>query len=53
MVFGSQADVRKEAEDAILQTGGKRFVLGTGCVIPVITPHGNILAARRSVEVVG
>jgi uroporphyrinogen decarboxylase len=53
MVFGNQADVRKEAEDAILQTGGKRFVLGTGCVIPVITPHGNILAARRSVEVVG
>ena len=24
--------------------------LGTGCVVPVIAPHGNILAARQSVE---
>lgn len=51
MVFGSQEDVRKEVEDAVLQTGGERFILGTGCVIPVITPHGNILAARQGVEV--
>jgi uroporphyrinogen decarboxylase len=53
MVYGSSEDVRKEAEDAILQTSGKRFILGTGCVIPVITPHGNIMAARNGVEVVG
>jgi len=52
MVLGSPLDVRKEVEDAVLQTDGKRFLLGTGCVIPVITPHGNILAARQGVEVV-
>ena len=42
--------VRHEAEEAIQQTGGRRFILGTGCVVPIITPHGNIMAARKSVE---
>jgi uroporphyrinogen decarboxylase len=35
---------------AIQATGGRRFILGTGCVLPITAPHGNILAARRSVE---
>ncbi len=39
-----------QAKEAIAQTGGRRFVLGTGCVVPVIAPHGNILAVRQSVE---
>ena len=38
----------KEAADAIAQTGGRRFILGTGCVVPVIAPHGNILATRQN-----
>jgi uroporphyrinogen decarboxylase len=50
LVYGDQADVQKEAADAIQQTKGKRFVLGTGCVVPIIASHGNLLAARRSVE---
>jgi uroporphyrinogen decarboxylase len=50
MVFGDQSEVRKDAEDAILQTNGKKFILGTGCVTPIIAPHGNIMAARQSVE---
>jgi len=50
LVYESQADVQKEAADAIQQTGGKRFILGTGCVVPVIASHGNILTARKSVE---
>jgi len=53
MVFGNRSQVQNEAEDAIHQTGGRKFILGTGCVIPVITPHGNIMAARKSVEVAG
>jgi len=48
LVYENQADVQKEAADAIQQTGGKRFMLGTGCVVPVIASHGNILAARTS-----
>jgi len=50
MVFGSRSEVQAQAEEAIAQTGGRRFVLGTGCVVPVIAPHGNILAVRQSVE---
>jgi len=50
LVYENQADVQKEAADAIQQTTGKRFILGTGCVVPIIASHGNILAARKSVE---
>jgi len=50
LVYGDPAEVRKEAADAIRQTDGKGFILGTGCVVPVIASHGNILAARKSVE---
>jgi len=48
LVYRDQAQVQEEAADAIQQTGGKRFILGTGCVVPVIASHGNILTARES-----
>jgi uroporphyrinogen decarboxylase len=50
MVLGSPAQVRAEAYDALQATQAKRFILGTGCVLPITAPYGNILAARRSVE---
>jgi uroporphyrinogen decarboxylase len=50
MVLGTPQQVEEEARDAIQMTGGKRFILGTGCVLPTIAPRANILAARRSVE---
>ena len=50
LVYRDQAEVQREAADALKQTGGKRFLLGTGCVVPVIASHGNIMAARRIVE---
>ena len=49
MVLGNPIQVQNEARVAIQATQGKRFILGTGCVMPIITPHGNILAARESV----
>lgn len=49
MVLGSAEMVQAEAADAIRQSGGKRFILGTGCVLPTTAPYGNILAARRAV----
>lgn len=49
MVLGTPEQVQKEAQAAIEKTGGTRFILGTGCVTPITAPHGNILAARRSV----
>lgn len=50
LVRGSPAQVRAEAAEAITQTGGRRFILGTGCVTPIITPTSNIRAAREVVE---
>jgi len=35
---------------AIEETQGKRLILGTGCVLPLTAPYGNIMAARRAVE---
>lgn len=49
LVYGDQKAVQLEASDAISQTGGKRFILSTGCVVPIIAPHGNIMCARESV----
>jgi uroporphyrinogen decarboxylase len=50
IVYENASQVHKEAENAIRQTGGRRLLLGTGCVVPVIAPHGNILMARQIVE---
>lgn len=50
MVLGTPEQVMAEAREAIQATQGCKFILGTGCVLPIIAPHGNILAARRSVE---
>jgi uroporphyrinogen decarboxylase len=48
--LGSPELVREEARAAIEATGGQRFILGTGCVAPTTTPHGNLIAARQVVE---
>jgi uroporphyrinogen decarboxylase len=48
LAFGTPDQVRAEALDAISQTENRRFLLGTGCVIPVITPFGNIMAIRNA-----
>ncbi len=50
LVYRDHFAVEQEAADALRATNGKRFILGTGCVVPVIASHGNILAARKSVE---
>ncbi len=50
MAYGDPEGVKTEASEALEATGGTRFILGTGCVTPIITPHSNLMAARRSVE---
>jgi uroporphyrinogen decarboxylase len=50
LVFGTAEDVHREARAALSATGGRRMILGTGCVVPIIAPHGNLLAARQAVE---
>lgn len=53
MVLGTPERVAREAREAIRATKSQRFILGTGCVLPIITPRANILAARQSVETPG
>jgi uroporphyrinogen decarboxylase len=49
VVRGTPDQVREQAQDAIAQTGGQRFVLGTGCVTPIVAPTSNIRAVREAV----
>jgi uroporphyrinogen decarboxylase len=50
MVFDTPERLQEQSLDACEQTGGKKFILGTGCVVPIIAPHGNLIAVRKSVE---
>lgn len=53
IVRGTPADVQAEAQAALAATDCRRFILGTGCVTPIVAPTGNILAARQAVEMRG
>jgi uroporphyrinogen decarboxylase len=50
LAYASPDEVKKEAREAIMRTHGSRFILGTGCVTPIIAPDANIYAAREVVE---
>ena len=50
MVRGTPEQVRAEAQAAIAATEGRGFLLGTGCVTPIIAPTANIVAARQAVD---
>jgi len=50
LAYASPGQVKEEARRAIEKTNGKHFILGTGCVTPIITPDANIFAAREVVE---
>jgi uroporphyrinogen decarboxylase len=50
MLGGTPDWVRAEAQAAIEETGGRRLVVGTGCVTFITSPLGNIRAAREAVE---
>ena len=50
LVRGTPDQIRARTDAAIAQTGGRRFVLGTGCVTPIVAPWSNMRAAREAVE---
>ena len=52
VVRGTPDRILAQAADAAEQTGGSRFILGTGCVTPVIAPVSNILVVRGAVGTV-
>lgn len=47
LVYGNPAMIQNEASDAIRQTRGRYLILSTGCVVPVIAPHGNLNAVAQ------
>lgn len=49
LVYGTPQEVRRQALEALQVNGGRRVVLGTGCVTPIIAPLGNLRALRQSV----
>ncbi len=48
MVRGDPARVREQARDAIRQMAGRNLILGTGCVVPIVAPRANLLAASKA-----
>lgn len=50
LVYRESAEVQREAQDALKQTRGQRFILSTGCVVPIIASHGNLLEARKYID---
>jgi uroporphyrinogen decarboxylase len=50
LVNGTPELVTREAQESIKNAKSGRFILGTGCVLPITAPHSNILAARKAVE---
>jgi uroporphyrinogen decarboxylase len=50
LALGTPRKVEAEAIDALSATKGLRFILGTGCVTPIVTPMANLWAARKIVE---
>jgi len=45
MLRGRPEVVHEQVEDAIAQTGGRRYIVGTGCVTMIPTPEINIRTA--------
>ncbi len=50
LLLGTPQQVQAEAREAYRQTQGRRWMLGTGCVLALTTPEGNLRAARQAVE---
>ena len=50
MLLGTPKTIQEEVRTAVEQSGGKRLILGTGCVLPITTSYGNIMSARNAVE---
>lgn len=53
LLHGERDDIVREVQDAIAQTGGRRLMIGPGCVLPLATPdeaiHAVLEASRNLV----
>ncbi|MBU0490813.1 MAG: uroporphyrinogen decarboxylase [Chloroflexi bacterium] len=53
LMEGTPAQIEAQVHDAITQTGGRRLIIGPGCVVPPAVPAENLQVARRAVETYG
>lgn len=42
MVRGNDKTIKDQIDDAVVQSKMDKFILGTGCVLPIVSPYGNI-----------
>jgi len=52
VALGTPEQVEAEARDAVEMMGGGGFILGTGCVAPIITPEANYQAVKSAIDFV-
>lgn len=50
LLRGDPDQIRALVADAIVQTGGRRLIVSSGCVAPVNAPFANLRAVRQAVE---
>jgi uroporphyrinogen decarboxylase len=50
MLLGEEKAIKSMIDDAVSQTQGRNFILGTGCVLMQATPYGNIRFATDYVR---
>ncbi|MBE9606610.1 hypothetical protein IAI18_17230 [Acetobacteraceae bacterium H6797] len=51
LAYGTPAEVRMKARDAVRQTNGRHFLLGPGCsILTAKTPRENLMALRKAAE---
>jgi uroporphyrinogen decarboxylase len=48
LIHGSHEEIHREVADAVAQTGGRRLIIGPGCVIPTHTPVAHIHAVKTA-----
>jgi len=53
MITGTPEAVRAQVRDAIAQCGGRRLIVGPGCVLDLRVPEQNLAAVRAAVEDLG
>lgn len=52
LVYGSPPAIAQQAAEAFSRSS-RPPILSTGCVLPIIAPHGNIVAARNAAAAAG
>ena len=52
IALGTPEQVEAEARDAVKMMAGGGFILGTGCVAPIITPEANYQAVKSAIDYV-